>query len=376
MGQFFTPLKVIEQMNRMIEIQEGMKICDPACGVGKFLLETISTNPENMFKFNGDTLERKIELYGFDKYSEDNSDRTIILAKANMLIYLSKLITENPNTKHTKEIAKLFNDTFTLKKTNLGTLEKIEEGKYNLILTNPPYVVNGSGDIKTLATATGQYTCGGLGLEALFMEWIVKSLAENGTALVVIPDGILSNLANKKLRQFILDKCSIEAIISLPINTFFGTPKKTYILAIKKKYADDLGNTSRQKNPVFSYICNSIGETLDIYRFDTEENHLEEAVNQYNLYKAYQDKNKFKAISYDEAGTPYIDKKCKIISIDDFYNNVANSWIVDNYWSDEEKIELGFKKEVNVMTIPELQVFIDDIIENIKEYRGDLEWLI
>ncbi len=376
MGQFFTPLKVVEQMNRMVEIKEGMKICDPACGVGKFLLEAISSNTENYYKFSGDKLERKIELYGFDKYSEDNSDRTIILAKANMLIYLSKLITENPDNKHTKEIAKLFNDTFTLKKTNLGTLENLEENKYNLILTNPPYVVNGSGDMKALATATGLYKCGGLGLEALFMEWIVKSLAEDGTALIVIPDGILSNLANKKLREYILDRCTIEGIISLPINTFFGTPKKTYILAIKKKYADDLGNTQKQAVPVFTYICNSIGETLDVYRFDTEENHLEEAVNQYNLFKATPDRSKFKAISYDEEGKPHIDKKCKLIDIQKFYDNVDTSWIIDNFWSDEEKIELGFKKEVNIMTIPELQTFIDNIIEAMEEYRGDLECLI
>lgn len=376
MGQFFTPLKVVEQMNRMVEIKEGMKICDPACGVGKFLLEAISSNTENLYKFNGDKLERKIELYGFDKYSEDNSDRTIILAKANMLIYLSKLITENPDNKHTKEIAKLFNDTFTLKKTNLGTLESIEENKYNLILTNPPYVVNGSGDMKALATATGLYKCGGLGLEALFMEWIVKSLAENGTALIVIPDGILSNLANKKLREYILDRCTIEGIISLPINTFFGTPKKTYILAIKKKYEDDFGNTKKQVTPVFTYICNSIGETLDVYRFDTEENHLEEAVNQYNLFKVTPDRSKFKAISYDEEGKPYIDQKCKLINIQKFYDDVDTSWIIDNFWSDEEKIELGFKKEVNIMTIPELQTFIDNIIEAMEEYRGDLECLI
>lgn len=314
--------------------------------------------------------------YGFDKYSEDNSDRTIILAKANMLIYLSKLITENPDNKHTKEIAKLFNDTFTLKKTNLGTLESLEENKYNLILTNPPYVVNGSGDMKALATATGLYKCGGLGLEALFMEWIVKSLAEDGTALIVIPDGILSNLANKKLREYILDRCTIEGIISLPINTFFGTPKKTYILAIKKKYTDDLGNTQKQVAPVFTYICNSIGETLDVYRFDTEENHLEEAVNQYNLFKSTPDRSKFKAISYDEEGKPYIDKKCKLIDIQKFYDAVDTSWIIDNFWSDEEKIELGFKKEVNIMTIPELQTFIDNVIEAMEEYRGDLECLI
>lgn len=36
MGQFFTPLKVVQEMVRMVGIREGMKICDPACGVGKF----------------------------------------------------------------------------------------------------------------------------------------------------------------------------------------------------------------------------------------------------------------------------------------------------------------------------------------------------
>ncbi len=376
MGQFFTPLKVIEQMNRMVEIKPKMDICDPACGVGKFLLEAISGDIDNLFKFNGDNLEKNITLHGFDKYSEDNSDRTIILAKANMLIYLSKLITENPSVKNTKKIAKIFNDSFVLKKSNLGTLEEMHENAYDLILTNPPYVVNGSGDIKAIANSTGYYKCNGLGLESLFMEWVVKSLKEGGTALVVIPDGILSNLANRLLREFILEKCIIEGIISLPINTFFGTPKKTYILAIKKKTSDAMGNTEKQKFPVFSYICNSIGETLDIYRFDTDDNDLEEAVNQYKLYQAYSDKNKFKAIVYNEEGKPYIDKKCKLIDINDFYNNVDQSWIIDNYWTDEEKIELGFKKEINVLTVPELQSMIDVIIDEMNDYKENLSCLI
>ena len=41
-GQFFTPLKVVRAIVEMAksEIEKGKKICDPACGVGKFLLET------------------------------------------------------------------------------------------------------------------------------------------------------------------------------------------------------------------------------------------------------------------------------------------------------------------------------------------------
>jgi Type I restriction-modification system methyltransferase subunit len=376
MGQFFTPLKVVEQMTRMADIKENMNICDPACGVGKFLMEAISQDIENLYKFDGDSLKSKVHLFGFDKYSEDNSDRTIILAKANMLVYLSKLISDNPSPKNTKKIAELFNQTFVLKKTNLGTLETIEENKYDLILTNPPYVVNGSGDLKSIAVSTGKYTCNGLGLEALFLEWIVKSLKENGTALIVIPDGILSNLANRKLREFILDRCIIESIISLPINTFFGTPKKTYILAIKKKPTDELGETVPQTSPVFAYICNSIGETLDIYRFDTDENDLEQAVNQYRTFKATSDKTKFKAIEYDADGIPVLDKKCKLLPIEDFYKKTGISWIIDVYWTDEEKVELGFKNPENIMSVSELKSLIDVIVESINEYKEDLECLI
>lgn len=48
MGQFFTPLKVVQEMVRMVDVREGMDICDPACGVGKFLLEhKIGINEQN-----------------------------------------------------------------------------------------------------------------------------------------------------------------------------------------------------------------------------------------------------------------------------------------------------------------------------------------
>lgn len=376
MGQFFTPLKVVEQMNRMFELKAGMDICDPACGVGKFLLEAVLPDIDNLYRYENGELKAAVNLFGFDKYSEDNSDRTIILAKANMLIYLSKIITENPSPSSTKKIAELFNKSFILKKSNLGTLEELEENKFDLILTNPPYVVNGSGDIKAIANRTGYYKCNGLGLEALFLEWIVKSLKEDGTALIVIPDGILSNMANKKLREYILDRCCIEGIISLPINTFFGTPKKTYILAIKKKKTDDMGNTLVQSYPVFTYICNSIGETLDIYRFDIDDNNLEEAVNQYRMYQASSDKANFKAIAYDQNENPYIDRKCKLISISDFYKNVSQGWIIDNYWSEVDKIELGFKEETNILSVQELQTLIETIVSEMQDYKEELECLI
>ena len=118
-------------------------------------------------------------------------------------------------------------------------------------------------------------------------------------------------------------------------------------------------------------MCNSIGETLDTYRFDSNENDLESAVNQYNIFNA-SNKSNFKAILYNEKEEPYLDKKCKCIPIEDFYNNASTSWFIDNYWSDEEKIELGFKSQTNIMTIKELVDYIDEISIDIQKYKEDL----
>ena len=56
-------------------------------------------------------------------------------------------VREHPDL--TGEFAKLFNDTFLLQTNSiLGTLARPETDKYDLILTNPPYVMSGSSNLK------------------------------------------------------------------------------------------------------------------------------------------------------------------------------------------------------------------------------------
>lgn len=92
MGQFFTPLKIVREMVNMVTISNGMKICDPASGVGKFLLEAAANVP---FEMKNGQINSGVELYGFEKQMSGKDDITTILAKANMLIYFSKLFKDN-----------------------------------------------------------------------------------------------------------------------------------------------------------------------------------------------------------------------------------------------------------------------------------------
>lgn len=367
MGQFFTPLRIVREMVNMVTISNGMKICDPASGVGKFLLEAASNTP---FEMNGGKLIQGVELYGFEKQMSGKDDITTILAKANMLIYCSKLFKDNNDVHSVQYLAdSLLNKSFYSHKTALGTLGEMEENKYDLILANPPYYQDAT--IMGLATDTGLYPSKGSGVESLFLEWIVRSLKRGGTANIVLPDGIFTNLGNTNLKNLILRECFIESIISLPLNSFFNTPKKTFILTLRKKTQEELDDGVKQEHKVFTYICKSIGETLDVYRHPVpDDNDLHAAVNNYNLYKNLPDKNNIQEPfkSWFEA-----DKKMKLLPIEQF--PAEGNWYIDNFWTESEKIGLGFQEADNTMTLGEFQTFLDDIINDIHNYKEAIECL-
>ncbi len=124
MGQFFTPLKVVQEMVRMVDIYEGMSICGPACGVGKFLLKAASRIPNSVYFENG-VLKYAVQIEGFEKRMEDNNDDlTTILAKANILIYYSDLFKNNcDSAQKIQTLAdQLLNRVITSHHTTLGTL--------------------------------------------------------------------------------------------------------------------------------------------------------------------------------------------------------------------------------------------------------------
>ena len=367
-GQFFTPLKVVRSIVSMADIRPGMSICDPACGVGKFLLEPILHDISRYYKIEDGKLLPQITLSGFDKGFDKDEQKTIILAKANMLIYLSTLIRDNPGL--TVDFAKLFNDTFLLQTNSiLGTLAHPTENEYDLILTNPPYVMSGSSNLKDEIAKQDclkrYFSISAMGIEGLFMEWIVRALKPGGKAFIVVPDGIMNRSNDKRLRDFILVECDIDAVISLPINTFFTTNKKTYILVVTKKVPvtrDGIDVKERQTARVFTYFCSEIGESRDTYRFDIEQNDLEEAAKAFNMFKG------------NKAYFTTSDKRCKIVDIDAFYTGAH--WSVERWWTHEERIELGIEEEAESVTLEGFVEIVDDIAVTLTQIEEPIRELI
>lgn len=215
------------------------KIADVACGTGGFLTESFKV-VKNSYKLNESLTDEATKFlseecfYGFDVREEN-----IARAKLNMFLV---------GDGHTHIIH-----------TNTLT-DELEENFFDYIITNPPY---GAGT--TLAETTALSTSR---LETAFLIKIIKLLNAGGKACIIIPDGIFENPSYQAIRQELLEKCTIDAIISLPKFAFAPyTKEKTYALFITKR---NTTKTAIQKTPIWFYIIDNDGLANSDKRFHTK----------------------------------------------------------------------------------------------------------
>ena len=361
LGQYFTPRNVVQAMVDMSDasrLPSGSRICDPFCGVGGFVLECIVRNPHIVSEFapKDGVVEPDVTVIGLDKGTDEKEDeRTIILAKANMLIYLSDLLVEYHAPEHLKMFAEgALNKVFRLVKSNLGTFGETDHEPFDLILTNPPYVTSGSRSIKTAIEVEGlssYYWFSGRGTESLAVEWIVNNLRAGGQALVVVPDGLMNQ---RTVLEEIKERCIVEVVAALPARTFYSTTRKTYILGLRKKRQQGVG----QKTPVMSFLVGEIGESRDSRRLPMDVNHLKELVSLFNQF----------------AGAPTTfatnARRCDLIPFPEF-DDMSN-WRVELRWGEKERGELGHAKSVAEISEEELGDVLQTLMARLDQGRAEL----
>lgn len=92
-----------------------------------------------------------------------------------------------------------------------------EEAEYDIVLANPPFTGSiDKGDINENLQLSTTKT------ELLFVENIYRLLKKGGTACVIVPQGVLfgSGGAFKTLRQMLVERCDLKAVITLPSGVF------------------------------------------------------------------------------------------------------------------------------------------------------------
>ncbi len=120
---------------------------------------------------------------------------------------------------------------------NLINLEIWKDKKYLPQRINHNLIINGIEiNLKDILTLKEIEKLKSYPIEILFIERFIQLAKPNGWIAAIIPDGILSNSNAHYVRDFIATKTKVEAIVSLPRETFkqAGTSAKTSILFLKK----------------------------------------------------------------------------------------------------------------------------------------------
>lgn len=312
-GVYYTPEYIVDYIvaNTVGEAIKGktpdeivnIKILDPACGSGSFLLGAY----KYLLNYHKEYfLKNKTKKYMGSRYE-------IIDESGNLALWVRKQILINnifgvDIDSNAVEVAKLslllksFEDSFNVNEYGQGSLlnEKIlpsldnnikcgnsligndfyeshldlddaalykincfdweEEfksifkgGGFDVVIGNPPYVfvkyVDWADDVKDYFSSNYDITnkdnksksnqSGKINLYTLFIFRAIKLLKENGLFSFIVPNGLLRTTTYDMARKFILDNYHIDLIADLKDGVFKGVTAPTIIFKFSKSHSND-----------------------------------------------------------------------------------------------------------------------------------------
>ena len=264
LGQYLTPTEVVRMMVRLglasLSENELDFICsrecsnsaglilDPSCGVGSFLAETLrALYSRAKSTLQGDELPSWLDqILGNNIVGIDKSERMIRLALSNLALF-------------GLPAANLHLANSLIRSGRDGELCESLEGRVSLLLTNPPFGAEFSGQDLLGYKISQEWTPrqqNVLDSELLYVERYIDWLAPGGVLVAIVPDSILTNRGVYQcLRNGIAESIDLMSVISLPTVTFAaaGTGTKTSILHLRKR------KEIRGSRNTYFAICSDVG---------------------------------------------------------------------------------------------------------------------
>jgi len=298
LGQFFTPRTIVDFMVSVLDPQEGEYVCDPCCGSGGFLIrafEYVREHIENEVEVRKEDVKKSLftDYYSkLPKKEQEKIDQKVIDAfnKMNYELDINNPMGRlrslsfdciygtdaNPRMARTAKMNMIMHGDGhggVHHHDGLLNVNGIWEGRFDVILTNPPFGARIDKELKI--TEADRFTdiekikayekrygkenydnalkqvndhinqpildlfqigkFSGL-TEVLFIERCLNLLKPGGRMGIVLPEGVLNNTNLQKVRDFVESKAKILLIVSIPQDVFMaaGATVKPSLLFFKK----------------------------------------------------------------------------------------------------------------------------------------------
>lgn len=274
-GEFYTPKEVVTLLVDILDPQEGMYICDPACGSGGMLVQAV--HHLKSLRQNA----KNVVLHG-----QERNIGTWAICKMNMLLHgIAGARIEKGDTIREPKL-----------------LQKGKLLEYDIVIANPPFSLKNWGMESAENDSFGRFKYGlppqSYG-DFAFVQHMIATLKPSGRAGIVLPHGVLfRGGAEGKIRQGLLEEDLVEAVVGLPSNLFYGASIPACLFIVNKK------KPAQRKGKVFFLYG-----AKDFLQLKNQNRLRQEDINK--IVKAYR--------SYENT-----EKYCRPASLDEIRSNDYN----------------------------------------------------
>lgn len=225
-GEFYTPHEVSQVLAKLVTLnlqEEGdqFTVFDPAMGSGSLLLTVGSEVP-------GGYKSGRVHFHG-----QELNTTTYNLARMNLMMH--GVSYQNMTLRNT--------DSLEMDWPDGVDAQGIDHPRsFDAVVENPPYSAHWDNqDSKMKDVRFKEYALAPKSkADFAFLLDGLYHLNNSGTMAIVLPHGVLFRGAKEgKIRQALLDKRQIDAIIGMPAGLFYSTSIPTIIMVLKKQRQND-----------------------------------------------------------------------------------------------------------------------------------------
>jgi type I restriction enzyme M protein len=201
-GEFFTPRSVVRLLTRILDPQPTDTVYDPACGSGGMLVEAAN-----------EVLEAGGTLAQMRFYGQEINLTTAAIARMNLYLHdvEDTMVRRGDSLRDPK-----FKD-------DRGHLDR-----FDVVIANPPFSLRNWGADVWANDPWSRAACGVPPTSTADFAWVQHMVAsmqlDTGRVGVVMPHGVLfRGGVEGAIRQCLIERDQLDAVIGLPSNLFYST---------------------------------------------------------------------------------------------------------------------------------------------------------